>query len=465
MQRATNVVQMPAPVIPARRKVRLKLTDANVKGFPFQGADDAGAAKREQRAHTFGPDEKLPAIYYDTEVKGFFALCHRTSRSFYVQHDINGKSVMVNLGRVDTLQVKEARKLAMAAIVQMKNGINPNAEKDARKLKALVDAETDAFTLRDAVQLHLYDRKKERSDKTISGYEKIFKTHLAHLMDKPLTWLGANQSIIEALHDAITRRGWDSESRKGRGRKKRKPAPYAANGMVRAFRAVYKYARVKKPHLKLPEFQPLDMNPEEARNSALTLEHLPPWYEAVMNLPNAVRRDFNLFALFTGNRSAATCEMRWEHVDLTGEVNGTPSVFIPTPKGGKAKAFFIPLSDFLVDLLGKRRACDATNAAFPDSPWVFPAIDSKSGHIEEPAEKRHDFLKRYSPHALRHSYATFAQAAGIKLSDISFLMNHRPANLTMAYMRALLPELVKHQQKITDYIREHLAKRQAANGK
>lgn len=457
-QTAANVIEMPAPVIPNRRKGRLKLTDANVKTFPFQGADDAGAAKREGRGHTFGPEERLPALYYDTEVRGFYVLCHRTSRSFYVQHDIAGQSVAVNLGRVDTISVKDARKAAMSAIVQMKNGINPNDQRKHRKLQAIVDAETDGFTLADAVQLHLYERKKERSEKTIAEYQKVFDSHLKHLMDKPMTFLGANQFIIEELHDQITKCGWDTGTKKARGWKNRKPAPYAANGMVRAFRAVYNYARVKKGHLKLPEFQPFDMNPEHAKESALTLDQLPEWYASVMALPNPIRRDFNLFALFTGNRSAATCEMRWEHVDLTGAANGVPSVFIPTPKGGKAKAFYIPLSDFLVETLRKRRACVATNAAFPDSPWVFPAGDSASGHIEEPAEKRHELLKRFSPHALRHSYATLAQGAGIKLTDISFLMNHRPANLTVAYMRALLPELAKQQQVITGYILSFLAK-------
>ena len=52
------------------------------------------------------------------EVRGFFVMCHRTSKSYYVQHDIAGQSVMVNLGRVDTTQVKDARKLAMSAIVR-----------------------------------------------------------------------------------------------------------------------------------------------------------------------------------------------------------------------------------------------------------------------------------------------------------------------------------------------------------
>lgn len=437
----TNVVVMPAPVIPKRRTARMKLTDANVKALPFQGAG-----------------EPLPAILYDTEVRGFFVLSHRTSKSYYVQHDVAGRSVMVNFGRVDTMPVKDARKIAMGLIVQMKNGNNPNEDKKRRTLCAIVAAETDAFTLADAVRLHLHERKRERSEKTIKEYQKIFDTHLKDLMDKPVTFLGANQILIENLHDTISRRGWDTESRKGRGRKKRKPAPYAANGMVRAFRAVYNYARRVKFHLNLPEFRPIDMNPEAAKDSALTLEQLPEWYTAVTNLPNPIRRDFNLFALFTGNRSTAMSEMRWEHTDLTGAVNGTPSVFIPTPKGGKAKAFWVPLSDYLVTLLTARRACTATNAAFPDSPWVFPALDSATGHIEEPTEKRHKFLKDFSPHALRHSFISFAQGAGVNTTDIGFLVNHRPKSITVAYMKALLPPLRERQQQVTDYIKAHLAK-------
>jgi integrase len=445
-QPSSNVVQMPAPVTPVRRKGRLKLTDANVKNLPLQGADSV-----------FGPHEKLP--YYDTEVRGFFVLCHRTSKSFYCQHDIAGRSVMVNLGRADTITVKDARKLAMAAIVQMKNGINPNDEKQQRKLQGLIDAETDAFTFRDALNAHLYERKRERSAKTIHNYLNIAETHLADLMDKPMTWLGANQHLIEALHDRVTRRGWDRTKKAGRGRRATcGPAPYSANGAVRLFRAVYKHARVKKSHLKLPEFQPIELNPEHAKDSALSLEQLPVWYDAVMKLPNPIRRDFQLFTLFTGNRSTATSEMMWKDVDLTGAVNGVPSVFVPTPKGGASKAFYVPLSDFLVDLLKARRACKMTNAAFPDSPWVFPAIDSDSQHIEEPTEKRHDLLKHFSPHALRHSYITFAQFAGVNLTDIAFLANQRPKSITVAYMRALLGPLRERQQTITAYIQDHLAK-------
>jgi len=431
---------------PSRRKERVKLTDAAVGDLPLQG-----------------PDEKYPPIYCDTEVKGFYVLCHRTSKSYYVQHDIAGKSVVVHVGPVNAWTAQKARKQALAHKLAMKNGINPNDDRKTRSLEAAAKAETEAFTLADAVRLHLYQRKKERSDKTIAEYKKIFDTHLAHLMDKPMTWLGANQAVIENLHDKITREGWDRTARGGRGHhKQRRPAPYAANGMVRAYRAVYNYTREKRKQLGLPEFEAIEMNTETARDSSLTLEQLPVWYDAVIKLPNPIRRDFQLFTLFTGNRSSATQELRWEHVDLSGAVNGVPSVYIPTPKGGRAKAFFIPLSQYLVQMLTARRACNATNAAFPDSPWVFPALDSETGHIEEPTEKRNDYLKQFSPHALRHSYITFAQWAGVKLMDIGFLVNHRPKSITAQYMKALLPPLSESQEQITHYIKSHLCLKRRA---
>ena len=129
---------------------------------------------------------------------------------------------------------------------------------------------------RDALNAHLYERKRERSAKTIHNYLNIAETHLADLMDKPMTWLGANQHLIEALHDRVTRRGWDRTKKAGRGRRATcGPAPYSANGAVRLFRAVYKHARVKKSHLKLPEFQPIELNPEHAKDCLLYTSVLP----------------------------------------------------------------------------------------------------------------------------------------------------------------------------------------------
>jgi site-specific recombinase XerD len=56
------------------------------------------------------------------------------------------------------------------------------------------------------------------------------------------------------------------------------------------------------------------------------------------------------------------------------------------------------------------------------------------------------------PHALRHSYADYALAAGVGLTDIKFLMNHRNRDITESYMKGLMVALKPLQQKITDYI-------------
>jgi len=60
----SNVVQLPAPApLPKRRTARVKLTDAAVRDFPLQGQDPL-----------YGPEERLPAILHDEEVRGFFLM-------------------------------------------------------------------------------------------------------------------------------------------------------------------------------------------------------------------------------------------------------------------------------------------------------------------------------------------------------------------------------------------------------
>jgi integrase len=140
---------------------------------------------------------------------------------------------------------------------------------------------------------------------------------------------------------------------------------------------------------------------------------------------------------------------------------------VGTPKGGKSKAFYIPLSDYLVKLLESRRACGITNSDFPETEYVFPSGDSDSGHIEDPTEVIFSKtiaggkteLDNISPHDLRHTYSTCAHFAGVNATDVMFLMNHRPKSITVQYMKALLPPLKERQETISKYLQDHLAKK------
>lgn len=112
-----------------------------------------------------------------------------------------------------------------------------------------------------------------------------------------------------------------------------------------------------------------------------------------------MRRDWNLFALFTAARRDDVKRLRWEHVDLE---RGT--VHFPCPK----KAYTIPVCTFLVDLLRKRKA--ENRIQFGDEGgWVFPSRHRTEGvtHLRQPAEfgyvdgKKVPVLPR--PHALRRT--------------------------------------------------------------
>ncbi len=75
----------------------------------------------------------------------------------------------------------------------------------------------------------------------------------------------------------------------------------------------------------------------------------------------------HIFLLLTGMRRRAATGARWEHVDWE---NGR--LFVPKPKGGEDRAFFLPLSGYLLDLLQQRR--DENEVLFPGSPWLNDLI-------------------------------------------------------------------------------------------
>src|SRR5690606_18137846 len=111
----------------------------------------------------------------------------------------------------------------------------------------------------------------------------------------------------------------------------------------------------------------------------------------------------------------SAASVKWEDVKFEDR-----ALFVPNPKGGKDRAFFLPLSDYLIDLLKKRQECELTTKAFPNSPYVFPA-ESASGHISEPKVK---LSVPFSIHGLRHTFITQAYQLGIPEPVIQVLVNH-----------------------------------------
>src|SRR4051794_9051936 len=68
-------------------------------------------------------------LYRDTELKGFGIRVGSTSKVFFVESQVAGRTVPVTIGKYGPLSPDMARKLALKHLANMSQGQNPNAEK------------------------------------------------------------------------------------------------------------------------------------------------------------------------------------------------------------------------------------------------------------------------------------------------------------------------------------------------
>lgn len=380
----------------------IKLTQSAVKGLPFVQPDD------KKRQH----------LYFDTELKGFGVCVGAKAKTFFVQRDLQGKTVRTSIGRYGVYTVDQAREEARELLMKMGKGINPNKE----------EKPAASVTFGDALDLHLNSNKK-RSERTLKDYRYLSDQYLNDWLKKPLT--------------EITRK----DCRERHHKIGEKNGPYVANSVFRVFRAAYNHALKIHDELGVNPTIAVDWFPEERRKAAIPSADLTAWYKEVTAMTNPIRRDYLRFVLFTGLRRESAAVVRWEHIDWEKK-----ALLIPRPKGGETRAFLLPLSDFLIDLLKERQQCKQAKTFFPGSPWVFPA-ESKSGHIAEPKEK---LGVKFTVHGLRNTFITVAESLDISPYAIKMLVNHSlpdKQDVTAGYISPELDRLRAPMQEISDRLR------------
>jgi integrase len=296
------------------------------------------------------------------------------------------------------------------------------ANERRREAKAGQDPRGGGITLRGALELHL--ASKVRSPRTEQEYRDKPRLHLPDWLDRPLASI--SRQMVRERHRLITA---------GSG-------AYAANGTMRVFSACWNRARRQHPELPECPTVNVDWHKERPRRNAIKRELLPQWWREIGQTP-PVRRDFYRLALFTGLRRQTLTTIRREHIDLEAR-----TLFIPKPKGGEDRAFTLPLSSYLVELIGAR--LEANDA---DCPWLFPA-ESKEGHIVEPMLRNNGGVP-FTIHSLRATYMSAATAAGVHPYHLKLLVNHAlpQADVTAGYLREdEVDALREPQQKVTDWL-------------
>ena len=372
--------------------------------------------------------------YWDTEDRGFFLKVTPNSSTFYVQRDVAGRTRRVKIGRYPTWTVDQARRRARELMVEMDQGVDPNAQKR--------EAAARSTTLREAMGMHMASmRARNCAPKSLETLEYELGRQLADWLDRPLIEIRPKECA--ARHQRITEQ---------HGR-------YAGNRALQAFRAVWNTAQRSLEDLPDCPTRAVTFNKTKRRRQPIPWDQLQAWREAVESIQNPIRRDLQFFILLTGLRSTDAKTVRWEHVDLDA---GT--IHRPKPKGGEDRAFTVPVSTPVLEILERRRTDNA--AIYPrDEGWVWPSRNMSGGvtHVAQVKEQRYVAGKKTttfpSPHRLRDTFATAAHEAGVDLYDLKVLMNHAlPSSndVTWGYVRVSVEHLRAATERISAFLLEKM---------
>jgi integrase len=340
-------------------------------------------------------------LYRDTTLRGFGVRVGASSKVYFVEGQVNGRSRRVTIGRADVLSVEEARKRALAALSDMAAGINPTQEKRRIAQESVTLGQAfDAF----------FETRTSMADGSRESYRRTRNLYLKDWRRSPLTSI--TRQMILTRHQRIAK----------------EHGQVTANNVMRHLRSVYNVTAASHD-----EFPPNPVTiltqarawfPERRRRGSITAHDLPAWWEAVMDEPD-YSRDFLLIALFTGMRRNEIAALRWDQVDLE-----EGAIHIPKTKNGDP--LDLPLAPFVLDLLNQRLA------AVGASSWVFPS-KGRTGHLVETKKFTARVAGRsgvaFTLHDLRRTFVTIAESLDVPHYALKRLLNHRlSGDVTAGYI-------------------------------
>jgi integrase len=372
------------------------------------------------------------AFYRDSALTGFgLRVTSGGAKSFIVEKRIAGRVKRVTLGKYGKLNVEQAREEARLFLSENTSANKPIAEKHHRHIGKV--------TLLEAFEDYMRTRNDLKAA-TIHDYRRAIDGAFVNWQNKPLT--GITKDMVQLRHAAL---GKNSKAR--------------ANNAMRVLRAVFNHAISKYEDSHGNQVilnNPVDrLNQTNAwykvgnRQTFIKSDELPDWFAASMRLNNETTRHYLYLLLFTGLRRSEASRLQWHDVDLddrTLTINETRN----------QQVYVLPLSDFLFELLKKRKVLSK-------SPYVFPS-DSERGYLVEPrtAVKRISQLSgvSFTLHDLRRTFIHIAESLDISGYALKHLLNRKePNDVTAGHIPVNVDRLRAPMQQITDFIVKHSNKR------
>jgi integrase len=374
------------------------------------------------------PGRTAQERYYDDYFKGFgVRVTSGGTKAFFVEKLIKGKLRRITIGHYPDLTVEAARKEAQKLLGKIATGIDPIAEKQEEKIRLI--------TLNDVFQDYTKARKALKA-RTLYDYQRVIQLAFADWQDKPL--LAITKDKVSKRHEQLGC---------GHG--------FAfANLSMRILRALFNFAisqyETAEDHSLIADNPVKRLSQTRAwyrverRQTSIKQHELAAWYQGVMALSNITLRDYLLLVLFTGLRRQEAATLKWEHIDFQAKT-------LTAVDTKNHQIHVLPLSDFLYELLSKRKTA-AT------SEYVFPGT-GQGGYIIEPRKQMAKVIKQsgvtFTLHDLRRTFITIAEGLDISAYAVKRLVNHKmSSDVTAGYIVMDVERLRKPMQAITNHLLE-----------
>ncbi len=376
-------------------------------------------------------------IYWDEELTGFGVLCSGKTRAktFIVQRRLpDGRTRRVTIGPTNVFtDIAVARKEAEGKLADLYRGKDPKAARRAN------------MTLRKALDEYLEARTKLRpKSKTI--YRSLIERHLESWLDRPLRDINAD--MVEGRHREIQKEVVSHNKKDREAGRVQVTGGGSANLTMRTFRAIFNFVSDRASEMPPNPVRRLRESwyDEPRRERLVRADELPAFYDAVCALPSRTHCDYVLTLLFTGLRKSEAGALKWSEVDLVGRM-----IRLPAGRTKAGRKLDLPMSDFVRDLFIARRALGN------EGDYVF-ACDSKSGHLENPGSAFGEIEKAtgivLSPHDLRRTFITVAEATDMSVIALKALVNHSiGSDVTSGYVRLTVDRLREPAQRICDRLK------------
>lgn len=366
------------------------------------------------RVKALKPTGAAQDFHWCDDTKGFGVRVTRSgAKSWICQGRVNGRTRRVTIGKVDLMGAETARKRAQQALLDMYDGLDPQA------LKA--EEAAMRITLREVMEEYIANKQTKNGPLrpgSVKDYRHVVDTVFADWADKP---------VANITKDACIKK-FQQMSKSG---------PVYANQAFRYLRALLNRAReqsvTNEGFYTLLPVNPVSQmakvsrwNPEKPRDTRIPLEQVHVVWKALTELSNydanvattCTSADLVMFMLLTGSRAGESKTLSWDQVDLDSEV--ATYTFIETKNHNPVT---LPVSDALRVLLLRRLA-----AKQGDNPYVFPAVRGKTKYISDVRAvlKKVEAMTgvKTKPHDLRRTFDDIAQEVNVDPDKRRQLLNH-----------------------------------------